>query len=77
MNLTAGGEEPGEVSSQMIFYTLNSFISAVFRFLPAFCLTSPDLDVHLNFRRHEGQTKIDSQQLMKLLLVLVSDLVAF
>ena len=77
MGCSAGGEEPGEISSQLIFYTPNSFISAVSRFLPAFCLTSPDLDVHLNFRRHEGQTKIDSQQLMKLLLVLVRDLEAF
>ena len=77
MGCSAGGEEPGEFSSQMIFYARNSFISAVSRFLPALCLTSPDLDMHLNFRRHEGQTKIDSQQLMKLPLAQVSNFNVF
>lgn len=66
-----GGEEPGDISSQMIFYARNSFISAVFQFPNAFGLTSPDLDEHLNFPKDEGQTKIDSQQLIRLPLVLV------
>jgi hypothetical protein len=74
--LAAGGEEPGEVSPQMIIYTRNSFISAVFLLLLLFALTSPHHDDHLNFRRRKRQIKTEALELKRVPIVPRSDLEA-